>query len=132
MQRPGSRPDRLVDIDPYLVIHLRAASDMWGWRIRGYDEATMSRRAQAASHIIGCYGDVLQYGRKQGSTGGGRNLIDTWLRLGLDEYGYREDLKPAPTTAEVFNALAEGCAIIRHMTGVDPLTELDRGAGDNR
>lgn len=114
MTYPG-RAERETQAREALEVALSCAVPLWSMRIRGYDDATCQRRAGAAGQLVGCYGDVLLFGRNRRRSQ--RSLIDLYLRLGMDKYGYRDKIDPPPSPGEIFNALAEGMAIALRFGG---------------
>lgn len=102
-----------------LSVALDSAVPFWRDIVSKYRQDTMLARARAAGEVLSCFGDLLMFRRqpKRAKQPAARNLIDFWLAG--DHFP-----RPPPTTAEVFNATAEGIACALCVDAPDDIKQM--------
>jgi hypothetical protein len=98
---------------PEFMVTLEVAVPMWQQRWRGRPADQQVARARSLGQFVACHGDRILYRSKGGAT---RRLPAQepdggWQTCGRT-HAPPDEIIPNPSSAECFNALAEGVALL--------------------
>lgn len=107
------RDDELLGDNPGFIVTLEVAVPLWAQRWRGRPPEQQAARARSLGQFVACHGDRILYRTKGGPT---RRLPAQepdggWQTCGRT-HAPPDSIIPNPSSAECFNALAEGIALM--------------------
>lgn len=109
--------DTALGMRPEFVETLAVAVMLWAQKWRGRPVDQQAARARSLGEFVACHGDRILYHCKGGAT---RRLPTQEPEGGWETCGRRyappDTVIPNPSSAEAFNALAEGVAIMSLIT----------------